>query len=326
MKKLLFFLTFVSALSSAQTTVTKAFNDPVAGETVNNFLVNGTVNNTPAGTNVTYNNASLTQGAAAVGNYSAPTVTETATYPGTTLRLISATTTAYYKQSASKLEITGLVTPDVTLNFITNNGTFISYPTAFGFSETDAAQGIFTNGVLSGTFTGTIANNADASGTLIIGNKTYSNILRVKSVQTFTLTSGFITGTLINTSYNYYAAAQKFPVLTSTSGTLVVPLLSINQNTTTATALADAFLSTQNAVFIQDKIQIYPNPVEDKLHLHGNLPAYKEAKIYSTDGKLVLNADLKNGFVDVAELPTGIYYIQISGNAVVTESLKFIKK
>lgn len=44
MKNLLFVLAF-SGMCSAQMTITKAFNDPLVGDIANNFVVNGTVDN-----------------------------------------------------------------------------------------------------------------------------------------------------------------------------------------------------------------------------------------------------------------------------------------
>lgn len=314
------------SLCSAQTTITKAFNDPVAGETVNNSNVNGTVDNSATGNNVTFSNASLTQGAAAPSAYSLPTPAEISTYPGTTIKMVNGSNTIFYKATASKLEITGLVTPDATLNFSTNNGTYISYPAAFGYSENDTASGTFSSSAASGNFSGNIVISADAAGTLIIGTKTYTGVLRIKSIQTFNLTvSGFPVGTVTNTAYMYYNSTYKFPLLSSTSANINVPALGMNQTTVGAQALNETFLSVNDHIAKKQNLIIYPNPAQDFIEFKGETSKYSKANIYSLDGKLIKTSDLKSGRIQVSELPPAPYFIEVSGTNT-KEATKFIKK
>lgn len=324
MKKVLLFVIASTTVLSAQTTITKAFNDPVIGETINNVNVNGTVDNSATGNNVTFVNNSLTQGSASVTTYSAPTASEVSTFPGTTIKMTGNGSTVYYKQTPTKLEITGLVTPDATLNFSTNNGTFITYPAAFGYSESDTAAGTFSATAGSGNFSGTINITGDAYGTLLIGAKTYTNVLRIKSVQNFNLTVfGFPVGSVVNTSYAYYDSAHKFPLLSTTNA--VITVQGTPQTTNLAQALNETFLSASDFVR-KDTFKIYPNPAKDFIEFKGDLSKYSKANIYSLDGKLIKTSDLKSGKVQVSELPPSSYFIEVSGNKEQPESIKFIKK
>lgn len=324
MKKVLLFVIASTTVLSAQTTITKAFNDPIIGETINNVNVNGTVDNSATGNNVTFVNSSLTQGSASTTTYSAPTASEISTFPGTTIKMTGNGSTVYYKQTATKLEITGLVTPDATLNFSTNNGTFITYPAAFGYSESDTAAGTFSATAGSGNFSGTINITGDAQGTLLIGAKTYTNVLRIKSVQNFNLTVfGFSVGTIVNTSYAYYDSAHKFPLLSTTNA--VITVQGTPQTTNLAQALNETFLSTSDFVR-KDAFKIYPNPAQDFIEFKGDLSKYSQANIYSLDGKLIKTSDLKSGKVQVSELPPSSYFIEVSGNKAQPENIKFIKK
>lgn len=327
MKKTLLLALAAFGLCSAQTTITKAFNDPVIGETVNNLIINGTVDNSATGNNVVFNNASLTQGAASPTVYSAPDAGEITTYPGSTIKMTGGGNTILFKQTASKLEITGLITPDATLNFAANNGTYISYPAAFGYTETDTAQGTFSSSAASGNFSGNINISADAAGTLIIGPNTYTNVLRIKSVQVFNLTVGpFPAGTITNTSYLYYSGTYKAPLLSYTSANINVPALNMNQTTTAAQALSVAFLGTGETVK-KDRFRVYPNPVQDFIGFTGQTGDYSTAKIYSLDGKLIKTSDIQSGKVQVSELPASSYFIEFSGkDSAKKESTKFIKK
>ncbi|WP_027381405.1 T9SS type A sorting domain-containing protein [Chryseobacterium daeguense] len=333
MKRTLFFLLSAYGLCTAQTTITKAFNDPSAGETVSNLSVTGTVDNSATGANTTFNNASLTLGAAATTTYAAPAAGEITTFPGSTLKMAGSGNTVYYKQSASKLEITGLVTPDATLNLSSNNGTFISYPAAFGYTETDQAQGTFTSSTANGLCKGTINISADASGTLILGANTYNNVLRIKSTQNFSLylpndtTFMFPIGTIVNTAYSYYDSTHKFPLLSTTQVVINVPLAGINNQTTNeAQALNLTTLSTGDLTVKKDRFAIYPNPAQDFIEFKGETENYSTAKIYSLDGKLVKTADMKSGKVQVSDLPSAAYFIEVSGKNSKAEAAKFIKK
>ncbi len=331
MKKTILLITAFTGMVSAQTTITKAFNDPVVGETVNYVTVNGTVDNSATGAGVTFQNGSLTQGGATATTYTAPTSSELTTFPGTTIKMNGLGNTVLYKQTATKLEITGLITPDATLNFSVNNGTVITYPAAFGYNEVDQAQGTFTSSAASGIFKGTITNTANAAGTLILGSQTYPNVLRLKSVQNLNLHQSsdilFLVpiGTVTNTTYTYYDNVRKFPILSYTSANISVPLLGINQTTTGAQALNEVFLSTVNEA-PASKLQIFPNPVQETIHLSGEISRYISAKIFATDGKLIKSRDIKEGKVEVSNLPAAVYFLEISGKDVETRTLKFIKK
>ncbi|QQV02110.1 MULTISPECIES: T9SS type A sorting domain-containing protein [Chryseobacterium] len=319
-KHLLFMLS--AGMFSAQTTITKAFHDPVIGDVVNNVNVNGTVNNSATGNNATFNNTGLTAGTVSVSNYVAPTASEISTFPGTTIKMTGNGSTAYYKATASKLEITGLVTPDATLNFITNNGTYISYPAAFGYSENDTAAGTFTSSSGSGNFTGTIVITADAAGTLLIGSKTYSNVLRIKSVQNLNLTIfGFPVGSVSNTSYAYYDNLHKFPLLNTT--TAVVTFQGNPQTTNVAQALSETFLSVSD-VNLKEMMSIYPNPAKNFIRMKGDVPEGSVINIYSLEGKIVKTIRYKSGDIDISDLPLSSYFIEVSDSKK-TEKTKFIK-
>jgi hypothetical protein len=261
MKRTLLFILAFSGLCSAQTTITKAFNDPLIGDIVNNFVVNGTVDNSATGANTTFNNASLTQGAASQVTYVAPTSSEISTYPGSTIKMNDSGNFVLYKATATQLEITGVITPTATLNFAADNGTFITYPAVLDI-QIPILRKIFTSTAASGLFKGTIVTTADASGTLLVGPKTYANVLRIKSVQNFNLYQStdtnylFPIGSVINTSYTYFDSTHKFPLLSSTNGTLSVPLLSINQSTTGAQALNEVFLAVNDNA-IKNKVLKY---------------------------------------------------------------------
>lgn len=329
MKTSVFFLLGFFSLCSAQTTITKAFNDPIVGENITYYNVNGTIDNSATGNNTTFSNTGLTPGTVSPTAYSAPSSSELTTFPGSTIKMVASTNTVLYKATAAKLEITGLITPDATLNFITNNGTFISYPAAFGYTETDTAQGTFTapSYGVSGNFSGNITISADAAGTLIVGATTYTNVLRIKSLQSFNLTvSGFPIGTVTNTAYSYYDSTHKFPILSSTSANINVPALSINQTTNGAQMIGQTSLAVGNTAK-KETFTVYPNPAQEFITFKGDTENYSTANIYSLDGKLIKTSAINAGRIQISDLPSASYFIEVTGkNAETKKNTKFIKK
>lgn len=332
MKKNLFFLQFLfTTLAFSQTTITKAFNDPIIGDVISNNQVTGTVDNSATGSGATFSNPSVTMGAAITNTYSAPTTAEITTFPGSTIKNNDgAGTTYFYKTSATQLEITGLINTDATLNFSADNAIALKYPTSFGNTFSDNARGTFTSTVASGLFKGTISSNADASGTLIIGTKTFTNVLRIKTVQNFNLHQStdtmylFPIGTITNTMYLYFDNIRKFPLLTYTEGNISVPLLSINQNSSGAQAQNFVFMGTDESS-VKTSLKIYPNPTQDFIFVEGK-HQFVFAEIYSADSRLIKTVEIRKNAIDVSDLSVGNYLLKLSTKDSVSETIFFIKK
>lgn len=315
-----------------QTTITKSFNDPSIGDVISNYNVSGMVDNSAIGSNAIFNNSALTVGAASITNYAAPTANEMTTFPGSNIKMNNAGNIIFYKSTAAKLEITGAITADATLNFSSDNGTFITYPASYGHSEIDNARGTFTSSSGSGLFKGTITTTSDASGTLLIGTKTYMNVLRLKSVQNLNLYQStdtnylFSIGSVTNVIYLYYDNLHKFPLLNSKQGNINIPILNINQTSSNAEALDEIFLAT-NESSKSDFFFIFPNPVEDFININSNnSDDYATYKIYFTDGKIINSGKIQEGKIQISYLAPGIYVIEFLGNNGKTKRMKILKK
>lgn len=332
MKKSILLLLGTSAMFSAQITLTKASHDPLVNDVVDNKLITGTVDNSATGANATFSNNSLTLGSALPMSYTTPSAVEISTFPGSTIKMTDGTNTIFYKASSTKLEITGVINPQVTLNLSMDNGTYINYPTTFGPAQTDTAKGTFSASLASGICVGTTSTQADAYGTLILNGQTYNNVLRVKFVQNFNLhlptdvTFSNPLGSVTNTAYSYYDASHRYPLLSSTTVNLSVPALGINQTTTSAVALNVATLAVSNTVK-RENFSVYPNPAQDFIGFKGTTEGYSKANIYSLDGKLIKTADLNSGNIQISDLPPAAYFIEVSGkNSETKKNIKFIKK
>ena len=317
-----------SCSAVAQTTITKSYNDPVVGDVLNNVVVNGAINNTPTGANVNYDNSTVTAGAASVNTYSAPTTAELTNFPLATIKHSDGNgITVYYKQSADKLEIVGIENTAGTLKF-TNAGTAITYPTSYGTTTTDQAQGSLVASGTTAYFKGNIVSNADATGTLIIGTQTFNNVLRLKITQNYNIyldsTMLFSVGTATNTSYMYFDAAHKFPLLNYAEASINVPVASINQSTSGAQAQSVVFLSATD-VAAKSKFTVYPNPVHDVLFVEGNIGNKANGVLYSIDGKRIQETAIVDGKIDTSNLSKGVYVLEIISGDGKVQRTKVIK-
>jgi len=70
---------------------------------------------------------------------------------------------------------------------------------------------------------------------------------------------------------------------------------------------------------------IYPNPVSDILHVKGTIQNTKTVTIYSLSGQKI-NSNMAGGKIDVSEMRTGLYFIEITLESGEKQVQKFIKK
>ena len=333
MKKFyLILLTAVAVNNFAQTTITKANNDFLIGTSVNSKNLLGTPDNSATGSNVIFNNSSLTDGTLITAQVSTPSAGDMTTFPGTTVKFDDGNgDLIYYKSSPTQLEITGAVVAGAVLNFSADNALYLKFPTAFGNTYNDTARGTFTTTAGSGLFRGTITTTADATGTLLLGSQSFSNVIRLKSVQTYNLFQStdtfyiFSIGTLASTFYTYYDNLNRYPLFTSTAATIAVPLLSFSQTSSAAIAQTNPVLATQNNS-TQNKVTAYPNPVAETLFFAGDFSNYELVKVLNMEGRVVLTQAITDGKVNLNSLHTGNYILQLSGKNQKDQSIQIIKK
>lgn len=333
MKKLYLLVILAAAeITFAQTTLTGSANQPSVGNSYSGNAVTGTVDNSATGAGATFSNPTLTAGGVVTTTFTAPTALEITTFPGSNLKQEDGSGTSFlFKSSTNKIEITGLTNPTATFNFSADNGTYLAYPVAFSYSNTDNARGTFTSTLLSGLFRGTVVGTSGASGTLVIGSNTYPNVLRVKIVQNYNLYQStdtlylFAIGNITTTTYQYYDNVQKFPLLTDTTGVLTVPLAGINQTDNFAVAQSIVFLGSKEATTLQ-QFSVYPNPVADVLKFKGLTKKDQNVKIYSVDGKLINQQKINADEINVSSLSSGNYFITVGGAEAQSRSVKVIKK
>jgi len=84
------------------------------------------------------------------------------------------------------------------------------------------------------------------------------------------------------------------------------------------------FIASTKQIFGDPDFHIYPNPVEDKLYLEKTDPNW-EYKIINLQGQAILQGKYQD-FIEVSQLHSGIYFLQLSNNAELYKAVKFVKR
>ncbi len=333
MKKLLFLiLAFVQSAFDAQT-LTQGFNEPIVGDSDRTYPIDtsafaGGLPISVTGSNSVWNftNLSITNSVINTAYVNTVTVPSATAYPGSTLVQKQGTLYTFIKSvktPTTQTEVLGVFSTSLSLTF-TNSALAAKYPVNYGSTVSDNISGSFIFSTTPGTCSGNIITNADGLGTLNLPNGiTLTNVLRVKSVQTLTLTAGFIPlGNIKQTIYNFYHSSQKFPMLSINYQSLSF----IISPTPTVTAFVTGNAKTLIASISQNtqdsqEIIFYPNPLNSILHLRVN-EIYKPKLINIYDELLQLiytRAYTEN--INMYDYHKGIYIVEVQ-----TEKGSIIRK
>ena len=319
-KLLLLFITLASLVSAQNLTLTQSGFEPMVGDTNKAYVMDTSAYTTGMPTSLTGTNV--------IWDYSflVPTPTlNTSAYISTSSATVTspASTSFVQKQGAihnffkstttptTQTELLGVNMGTISLTF-TNTGIMAKYPINYGYQLTDAIGGSVTFS-LPASFTGNIITEADGKGTLFMPqNKTYNNVLRVKSTQMISISVIFVgnIATLKQTVYSYYHASSKFPILT------------INNSVTTfSSQTTDITTVTGNANFIaigineQSKEEFnfgtYPNPAKDQLSVQlKNNETPESLTLINTLGEMVTKINGSKS-INISQIPNGYYYIEV---------------
>lgn len=147
---------------------------------------------------------------------------------------------------------------------------------------------------LTASASGTISWYASSSSTLALGSGT-----------------SFVTSTLAAGTYTYYTGNNTCTV--SAGRTPVIFTVSA------CTGI--------NEMMVEKNVNLYPNPVNDQVHVSIDNYELQSIKIYNTIGEIAFEKDMRdqNSKLDVSFLNRGIYFIEMQTNAGCTTK-KLIKQ
>jgi hypothetical protein len=93
-------------------------------------------------------------------------------------------------------------------------------------------------------------------------------------------------------------------------GEIGITTLSSTNNFVTQGLLQPAIkVPNPECPIINDIIQYFPSPTQDKIRIVGRHDWIKSYIIYASDGKLVGRSDYYNNHIDISGLSSGVYFI-----------------
>lgn len=320
MKKIYFVLLGLAAgLSTrAQVTLTQANHAFVAGDSYQMYQCDSTgVTAGATGPNQVWTYSAIPTRTGSVFNYSVTAYTGSS-FPGSSVSVASSTAdAAYYSSTATDQKYHGgniVATPVIATVVYSNAATTAVYPMTANGTATSAITGsinILAPLPTSGNFVGTSTVTADASGTMMLpggANATFSNVIRVNfgQLMDFTVSSGFVTGSVRQNNYDYYTPGFKAPIF-SISMTTVVTTISAattqtvvkrNKSAVTTNTLSDVGLADQVG-YDEILLFVYPNPASSDIHFATTSLDAKFIEVYDITGKKVEQVSVVNGKANI---------------------------
>jgi Secretion system C-terminal sorting domain len=162
--------------------------------------------------------------------------------------------------------------------------------------------------------------DADAYGTLVINNQTFTNVLRIKAIDTLTLDFGFFQFEQIVTSYSWLKQGYKsaiFGISYSEASGTISKSVTINGNLPT---------SLWNAI-VDAQVSVFPNPAINQLNITNGFKGTTTYEIKDVNGK-VIEVDQLNSIsktIDIKALSEGMYILELKSNDKILTK-KFVKR
>ncbi len=306
---------------NAQLSLTKAFNEPLIGDTNKAYLVDtGSVNtktiNAISGNNVVWDYSALTIVSNSISStpYTSTTsVASASDFPGADYVQNGSN---FYKSvvtPTTQIDLMGTSLIGAKLNF-TNTAVVFKFPFTFSNNYTDPFSGTVTF-TSNGSFSGNITVNADGTGTLNIpGGQVFTNVLRVKTTQSTTvngiITTPFPLPIVVKiTNYDYYHASQKFPVFSVSYNSIAV--LGPTVTGTVRANTKSTVVGLKENILQSTDLTLYPNPTNAILNISvSELLKPKQIIIYNQLGSVVYDKEFSSQ-IDISYLLTGIYLAEI---------------
>jgi len=232
MKKLYFIaLSLFTGLTVSEAQIlTQANHAPVIGEMYRTTDVSSVgISPGSAGSSVTWDMSAISIGTT-VSNNSVVAVpsASAAAYPSAGMSVQTGTANSLYSSSSSDLKFWGgdviVNTFNINLNYSTA-ANLAAYSMIFGSTSSNTIAGNVALNTITGTFTGSCSINVDGSGILALPSRTFTNVMRLKTVQHFDITTSLGSATLTQESYDYYHSLSKSPLFSITNSTVSIPLL-----------------------------------------------------------------------------------------------------
>jgi len=322
MKKILLSIAIIISAATQAQTLMESTSVPAPWNPIYTIYQCDSTGVTPgtSGAGQTWNFASLTTHTNVAKTY-VSSFNSNPSYPNAYTHVSASTSDdSYYTSSSNILKYYGgnLLINNIAVNLVyTSPAIMGKYPMSIGTSTTAAVGGSLTvSGSITGTFTGSDALNADATGTLVLPGKTFTDILRVVTSQTLNATLSFGTGNVTQLTYNYYSAsASLVPILSIATSTLQSTLGGTSTQTLVTIYKDYVTASINDVQKTSIDLNVFPNPSYSFVNF--NTTSLEATKIiaYDLTGKMVVTELVEFGKakMNVQTLSNGLYLYTIIG-------------
>lgn len=266
-----------------------------------------------AGNNVTWDLSGL----AASSTVTVSALAANPGFPGTDLTLTySGQSSLYVDFTPTEYLIDGMFQiPSNTTITYSDPMKYYEFPMSMSGSYTDNFAATFTSSGFNFSRSGTITCEVDGYGTLITPSGTYTNVLRVHSVQDYT--DSYSMGSLDVTIDNYTWIKAGFH-----QELAMVQTMTSDVGSGSSAYYASNTLGLDNNEF--SSLKLYPNPAQSNLKIDLDTPV-DQVQVTDLNGRLVdVSFDKGTRILDISPLNSGIYYVTIYSNN--TSSVRKIVK
>ncbi len=215
----------------------------------------------------------------------------------------------------------------VTYGFIFNDGTTdnviryqndpltsAKFPMALGTSYTDAVDGeAIANGVTA-AMSGAATINVDGTGTLLLAGNSYTNVIRVKTIENISGTVPLVGNvTITRTSYMYYdGSISKLPLFIYGKVDADLGAMGVTHvKTVWSKDPLNGIAGIENVKTLPS-VSIYPNPATSIVNI--STKNASTLKVINSIGQTIYSTNVSNDTqtIDVSNFATGVYFVEIS--------------
>jgi hypothetical protein len=269
--------------------------------------------------NFTTLSVNTTTNAFTTSNYASATYTPANIIVASTNNTYSESNLAYLKLIAADAIIQGV---SVTLTY-TAPAVLANYPMVYSTNIVTPTSGTISP---TGVFTGNCEVNYNAVGNLMLPNKNFANVARIKTIQSYTYnTPGFFNGNVRTESYDYYAIdLSRVPLLSISTSTVyhiqefVLPLGSPADTTNDVfkfiTILKDyEIVGINEAHKAKIQLSVFPNPATNLINFTTTSPEATKVIAYDVTGKIIGTELMESGKtkMNTSNIAPGVYIYNV---------------
>ncbi|MDX1348866.1 MAG: T9SS type A sorting domain-containing protein [Putridiphycobacter sp.] len=238
---------------------------------------------------------------------------------------------SFFTNTSTGVEVEGFVFTsagvDYRVVYDDDNLKALALPMSLNDTYSDNIEGTayapFGGSTATADISGTATVIADGTGTLIIGNNTYANTIRVKTTETSSgnaIFQGVPVGqiSVVRKSYAYYSTstADNFPLLFIGNITITLPgNATVTQKIVWSIDDTENYLSITEDVIEDVSLEVFPNPADKSVNIN-TTAGTESVKVYNTVGKLIreINNPKQIEQIDVSDLSAGVYFVSATVN------------